>query len=318
MLWEPDDPTTVLAQRFGFADVLTAERWLSRTVQQHWEIDVVGCDRFVMSFKNVLAWIRTPQGPMLAKWSIAAHRFDRLAALADVTAWLDQRGYPVSAPVPTPDGQRQVEVDGVSFGLQRQIDGALLDVTEPKQVYAAGTALARLHETFSSYPDADRIPGISPQTETLTAQISSWLEDGHPRDLADALDVLRRRLADAPAVELPTQLLLGDFRAANVLLDAGAVTAVLDFEEAGFGHRIEELARSAVLLGTRFHDWGPVTPAVRATYLDGYQSVCRLTPAEAAWWDTLVLWFSLAMVPDGDDPTGWGTAAAHLATASDG
>lgn len=32
-----------------------------------------------------------------------------------------------------------------------------------------------------------------------------------------------------------------------------------------------------------------------------------------SWWDVLVLWYSMAMVPSGEDPTGWGTAAlSHL------
>lgn len=212
MLWESDDPAAVLAERFGFADVAAAERWLSRTVEQHWEIDVVSCERVVMSFKNALAWIRTPDGPMLAKWSIAKHRFPRLSALADATAWLDQHDMPVSAPVPTPRGRRQDEVDGVSIGLQRQIHGALLDVTDPDQVHAAGATLSLLHETLSSYPDAERIPALAPASRPLAAQIG-------------------------------------------------------------------ELARSAVLLGTKFHDWGPVTPEVRAGLFAGYQSVCRLVGA---------------------------------------
>ncbi len=53
---------------------------------------------------------------------------------------------------------------------------------------------------------------------------------------------------------------------------------------------------------------------VRARFLFGYQSVRRLTPIEAGWWDILVLWPGLAMVPLGDDPTGWGASAlSHAA-----
>ena len=63
------------------------------------------------------------------------------------------------------------------------------------------------------------------------------------------------------------------------------------------------------MLGTRFRDWGPVSAEVRATFLDGYQSSRQLTPAEASWWDALVLWSSLVLVLAGEDPTGWGHAA---------
>lgn len=68
-----------------------------------------------------------------------------------------------------------------------------------------------------------------------------------------------------------------------------------------------------MLLGTRVHRWGPVSTEVRARFLLGNQSVRRLTPTEAAWWDMLVLRHSLAMVPLGDDPTGWSASALACA-----
>jgi len=116
-------------------------------------------------------------------------------------------------------------------------------------------------------------------------------------------------LADVPSGGLPVQLVHGDFRSANVLCAEEGIAAVIDFEEARFDHRIVELARSAVLLGTRFHDWGPVSSEVRSQFLDGYQSVRPLTADEAAWFPVLVLWPSLLMVPSGEDRAGWGAAA---------
>jgi homoserine kinase type II len=41
--------------------------------------------------------------------------------------------------------------------------------------------------------------------------------------------------------------------------------------------------------------------------------VRRLTPVEAGWWDVLLLWQAMVVVPTGDDPTGWGPSAQrHL------
>jgi homoserine kinase type II len=116
-----------------------------------------------------------------------------------------------------------------------------------------------------------------------------------------------RLVADAPRGPLPTQLVHGDFQSANVLCAGSDVAAVIDFEEARPDSRVVELARSAVMLGTRFRDWGPVSAEVRAGFLDGYQSELQLTPAEVHWWDVLVHWYSLLLVPAGDDPTGWGS-----------
>lgn len=126
---------------------------------------------------------------------------------------------------------------------------------------------------------------------------------------AAAQDALRRLVADADPDPLPTQLVHGDYRSANILVAGPGIAAVIDFEEARFDHRIDELARSAVMLGTRFRDWGPVSPEVRTAFLDGYQSERRMTAVEATWWDALVLWYSLVLTPAGEDPTGWGQAA---------
>ncbi len=87
---------------------------------------------------------------------------------------------------------------------------------------------------------------------------------------------------------------------------------MIDFEEARFDHRIVELGRSAALLGTRFHDWGPVSLEARSQFLDGYQALRPLTAAEAAWWHAMVLWPSLTLVPAGEDRTGWASAALSL------
>jgi homoserine kinase type II len=120
---------------------------------------------------------------------------------------------------------------------------------------------------------------------------------------------LQRLVADAPSDPLPIQLVHGDFRSSNILCGPSAIAAVIDFEDARLDHCLDEIARSAVMLGTRFRDWGPVSADVRATFLAGYESVRPLTPVEQGWWDILVLRYALTPVPPGDDPTGWGPSA---------
>lgn len=73
----------------------------------------------------------------------------------------------------------------------------------------------------------------------------------------------------------------GDFRSANLLYNGG-VTAVLDFDEATHRSRAEELGRSAVLLGTRYHNWQPLPPSARAKFVTAYSDTYPLTDAE---WD---------------------------------
>jgi homoserine kinase type II len=309
MLWETDDPGDALKTRFGFSDGVAAARWVVAVLDAQWGVRVDSCDRIVISGHNALAWVDTPSGRMLAKWSVAPDRFRRLAAVARLTAWLGEKGLPVSAPVVAVDGRVQVEIDGISLGLQREIDGDLLDTTDPALVRAAGAVLARLHDALATYPDADRMPELVAPSTPLADQITGWLDSRGEHIPAVSRHALRRLVADVPGDPLPTQLVHGDFRSANVLCAGSDVAAVIDFEDTRFDHRIVELARSAVMLGTRFRDWGPVSAEIRAIFLDGYQSECRLTPAEAGWWDAIVLWYTLMLTPPGDGPTGWGSDA---------
>src|SRR5438309_970768 len=108
MLWEADDPNDTLDGRFGFRDAEAAGRWVAATLDGHWGVRIDACERIVMSYTNALAWVGTPSGRLLAKWSIARPLFPRLAEAARLTHWLDGRGLPVSAPVPALDGRLQV------------------------------------------------------------------------------------------------------------------------------------------------------------------------------------------------------------------
>jgi homoserine kinase type II len=187
-------------------------------------------------------------------------RFSRLAQVARLAIWLDGRGLPVSAPVRARDGRLQAEVDGVSIGVQRVIEGDLLDTADPAQVWAAGAVLARLHDALAAYPDADRIPATAVASKPLTQRVSGWLEARAGHLPAAARDVLHGLVAAAPPDRLARQLVHFDFRCANILCAGNKVTAVIDFEEAQHDHRLVELARAAILLGTATTTGGRCRP----------------------------------------------------------
>lgn len=312
MLWEPVDPRDTLHSRFGFGSTDAVVAWVGSALHEMWGVQVASCSRVVMSDSNALAWVSTSSGRMIAKWSIAPQRFVRLEALARLTAWLADEGLPVSAPVPTPCGQVQVEFDGVSICLQREIAGDLLDTNDPLEVRAAGATLSRLHDALAIGPEVATFPAPDAPPGPLADRVNGWLDSAPEHTPPVARDALRRLVADAPRDDLPVQLVHGDYRSANLLCVGQQVAAVIDFEEARFDHRIVELGRSAALLGTRFHHWRPVSSEVRSQFLDGYQSVRPLTATESAWWHAMVLWPSLMMVPAGEDRTGWTSAATTL------
>ncbi|TIC86459.1 phosphotransferase [Nocardioides sp. GY 10127] len=312
MLWEHRDPVRVLSERFGFVDGDEAAVWVSTALADLWGVEVEVCHRLVMSDRNALAWVSASSGPLLAKWSVCEERFPRLAALARLTTWLGAQGLPVSAPVAALDGRVQVELDRASLSVQRVVPGDLLDVTALDDVRQAGAVLARLHSALATYPSADAVAALLAPPVPTQDRIRSWLEEAPDHVPGVAVDALRRLVADAPVSRWPAQLVHGDFRSANVLCAHSAVAAVIDFEEARLEEPLSELARAAVLLGTRFRDWGPVAAEARQALLDGYRSVRDVTAAEARWWAVLVLWNSVRMIPSGEDPMGWTSAALEV------
>ncbi|MGH3848370.1 MAG: phosphotransferase [Pseudonocardiaceae bacterium] len=240
MLWESVDPAVALTERFGFADPASAAGWMGDALGDTWAIAMRHCDRLVISARNLLAWITTDDRRLIAKLSVRPALFQRLAETTTLTMWLQASGIPVAAPIPARDGRLRVELDNVSLGVSPVIDGDLLDVADLAQVTEAGRMLATLHEALASYPGL--IGGRRPTG--------------------------------------PEQLVHNDFRSANILHNGRSITAVLDFEEVTYSTRVADLAKAMILLGTRYHDWGPTSELVRETFVAGYRGQAPLTSVE--------------------------------------
>jgi homoserine kinase type II len=240
MLWESVDPGEALSRRFGFADAGSAADWMGDTLWDTWGITADDCDRLVISSGNLLAWITTDDRRLVAKWSVVPERFRRLADTTALTMWLHHRGIPVAAPLPARDGRLRVELDNVSLGVFPVIEGDLLDVEDPAQVTEAGRMLATLHDAMAAYP----------------------------------------RHIDGGAPSRHEQLVHNDFRSANLLHDGTSISAVLDFEDVTYRSRVSDLAQATVLLGTRFHDWGPTSQFIRDAFVEAYCDQAPLTNAE--------------------------------------
>jgi homoserine kinase type II len=240
MLWESADPADALSRRFGFADPASAVGWIGDALQDAWGIAVDDCDRLVISAGNLLAWITAGDRRLIAKWSVVPELFARLAGTAALTMWLQARGIPVAAPVPATDGRLRVQLNNVSLGVCPVIDGDLLDASDQAQVNEAGRMLAALHDAMAAYP----------------GRVDGGPSSGHG------------------------QLVHNDFRSANILRDGTSITAVLDFEEVTYRTRVADLAKAAVLLGTRYHDWAPTSQPVREAFVAAYHDHAPLTSAE--------------------------------------
>lgn len=303
MLWESRDPNVVLAQRFHFATTDEATHWLIDRIGRAYGVTVVAVNRLVMSSYNLLAWVTTRGGPLLAKCCAFVMAHQRLRQIGELEVWLEQMQLPVSAPLVATVGSVQVLCDHLSMSLQRVIPGELLDPTQPVQAERAGVTLAQLHQALAAYPNAATLATPAP-IPSLPTQIEQWVQQKKatltdPTLTANVTRLLAQvnQLATSPLTTSPltTQLTHGDYRAANVLWQADKLAAVLDFEEVRWGYRVNDLAWATVHLGTRYHDWGPIALAVQQTFLRSYRATYPLPAAEEAWLPALLAWHSLTL-----------------------
>jgi len=295
MLWESTDPLVALTKRFRFSSSEDAVHWLTDTVSRTYGVEVKSVDRLVISSYNLLAWLTTTDGPLIAKCSALVTAQQRLAQVAELVHWLQQAQIPVSAPVATKTGEFQVIIDHLSVGVQRLIPGILLDPMHLEQAHAAGVILAQIHHTFAIYPRATDFASPLPVL-TLPALINDWAKKKMDKPAAPALvaavETLLQEVDTLDGTALTTQLVHGDYRAANILWNAGQISAVLDFEELRWGYRVNDLAWAAIHLGTRYHHWGPVSAETQEAFLNSYQSIYPLTAIEERWLPALLTWHS--------------------------
>jgi Ser/Thr protein kinase RdoA (MazF antagonist) len=312
MLWESTDPRRALQERFRLDSFDDAVSWLSKGLAQAWAIDVEACDRILISGHNAIAWVRTDQGPLVAKWSRAQDQFARFTAIAELLQALHKQGVPVAPPLTSVDDQLRVIVDSgsspLSMTVQPQIDGDLLDTTDEAAVRQAGACLSNLHSALAIHKGSRLIevdPGRSPD---LRQRIETWLEFNDAGRAPAASARLRSQIASLPPIDTEPQLIHNDYRASNILTADSEVLAVIDFDEVGWDYCISDLANAFVLLSTRFTKWQPTPASVRDTLLEGYQSVRSLTQLEHEWLQALVLIRGIGAIPAGDDPAGWANA----------
>ncbi|MHA7986018.1 phosphotransferase enzyme family protein [Rathayibacter sp. CAU 1779] len=317
MLWEQTDPRVALRERFGFERYEEAVTWLGEELARSWALEVVECDRILISAHNAIAWVRTADQHLVVKWSRAYPLFARFSAVADLVGRLHEAGMPVVPPIASVAGDSRVVVRprGVqlSIAVQRNVEANHLDVADDEAVRNAGAVLARLHGAFASSRDErlnhnpQRYGETAPPAD-LRVRILRWLDEDDVGRAPGASARLRVAVESLRPLEVPRQLIHGDYRSGNILTAGSEVVAVLDFDEVSLDHRITDIANSLVLLRTRFTQWSPTPQEVRDTFLAGYQAVQPLGADERRWLDAVLLWRGILAIPAGDDPYGWADA----------
>ncbi len=184
---------------------------------------------------------------------------------------------------------------GEGMGSGWMVLQALSGTTDPKAILAAegvpdgprlidqlAAALAAIHRIPL---DADGLTRL-PEVEDPLAGLREWHErlgEPHP-----AFELAFRALAAGPPARARSTVVHGDFRLGNLMVGAGGLTGVLDWELAHTGDPVEDLGWLCVP-AWRFtrRDVPAAGLGTRTQLLDSYErhSGVAVDPAALAWWE---------------------------------
>jgi homoserine kinase type II len=207
---------------------------------------------------------------------------DDVVREAAIVEHVASRGVATPRPLHARDGQPFALWQDAFISLFPWVEGRTLARAEvgPVHAEAAGRALAELHRAGVDY--GDHRPGRyeADEIETRMGNIARVHAPSDPvlaraaAQLGPTLAALRQERA----ADLPMGLIHGDLFIDNVLYRDGALTALLDFEQASWGRLVYDLAVSVLAFGFGREDF---RADVTRAFIDGYRAVRPPAPAEA-------------------------------------
>ena len=224
--------------------------------------------------------VETDAGPVFLRINEGKSE-DDVGREAAIVAHAAAHGVPTPVPRAAADGASFARWNGEIVSLFPWVAGRTLARAEltPGHAAAVGAALAKLHLASDGF--SDRRPGRYEPAE-IDARLARIAALRRP-ELAPALAVLEPELARLRAERgagIPQGLIHGDLFVDNVLYDdGGALTALIDFEQASWGRLAYDLAVTTLAFGFGRDDFRP--DVVRAL-VDAYAAVRPVTDAERA------------------------------------
>jgi aminoglycoside phosphotransferase (APT) family kinase protein len=275
-------------------EVTVLEPLAGGAIQENWRLDVAATGG-PLAGTHVLV-LRLDAPSQLAISHGRAAEFRLLGAARDA-------GVPVPEPLAA---CADPGVIGRPFFVMRRVPGdadarALTgSAPHPGLAAALGAALARLHALRPPEPRLDFL--APPAADAGRAEIA-WL-----RGLLDGIGAaepalewgLNRLEASAPP-SVPPVLCHRDFRAGNVMVAEGRLTAVLDWEFAGWGDPAADLGwLTAPCWRFRRPDLAAGGVGTRAELYAGYAAVAGAAPdgARVRWWEAVstARWATIALM----------------------
>ena len=178
-----------------------------------------------------------------------------------------------------------------------------------------GETSGRLHQHASAWErpphftrptwDCDAVFGRNPKWGRW--QDAPNISAGAAKLMARAQDEIERRLGAFGKAASRYGLIHADMRLANLLASRDQ-TALIDFDDCGFGWHLYDFAASV-----SFIEDNPQVPALKQAWITGYRRIRPLSEAEAMELDTFILFRRLALLAWVGSHAGDATEATALA-----
>lgn len=237
------------------------------------------------------------------RWALRIHRegYHSPAAIASELAWLAALNAAGAANVPAPIAGRDGElIQAVtSDGLARPRNvvlfawetGAEPAANDAEGFEKLGETTAKMHAHVKSWV---RPPWFERHTWNFATSLGDTPHWGRWRDgmgmtpeieavLAETVAVIERRLARFGTGPEVFNLVHGDMRLANLLMDGGTVK-VIDFDDCGFSWFLYDCATTV-----SFFEDAPEVPDLIAAWVRGYRRFGTLSPEEESEIATFVM-----------------------------
>ena len=199
--------------------------------------------------------------------------------------FLAGRGFPCPDVQCQRNGDVLFDVGGKRACIVSCLPGMTVDRLNERQLHAAGTMLARLHQAGSDFAEHRANPTcmrwICETGRALEADMAGRFGQEAVRLLTEELDWQQ---AQKP-VSLPEGVIHADYFCDNILFSGNAVTGVIDFYYACDGMYAYDLAIAAHALAI---DPQSADTVRMHALLSGYEAERRLSVAERAAWPRLL------------------------------
>jgi Ser/Thr protein kinase RdoA (MazF antagonist) len=198
--------------------------------------------------------LRTTSGNVVVRDRYAGYRQPaRIQFDHDALDFLHERGVPVAPPVPSIRGATFWQNGERLWEVFPAVPGRHFRDAGTDDIRALAEALSAFHRAGKEFKPRTQTHKLGPRGETDPAQLLDIARKLRP----DAHAVLKlyedwiaeasADLPDAAFASLPSTLIHGDIQPANILIDAGRVTALVDLDWCDHRPRIYDLAFGILL-----------------------------------------------------------------------